>query len=382
MKISKTTVIASAFLLVFSPFAKCTEESSPELTLKSPCAVLMDTGTGDVLFEKNSHETRYPSSLAKIMTLLISSQKLGTGEITEGETVCISDNAGATKGPGVWLKSGEIISVQDLIKAVTMVSANDACAALAEHISKSENEFVACMNAKAKELGMNDTEFKDCLGADESESHTTAYDIAIMSRELMNHSNIMSFTAKWIDHIRNGQTQIVNTNKLLRSYSGTLGIKTGTSQKAGSCISAAAEKNGIRFVAVIMGCENPKERNKEIQSLLDYGFSEYTLASPQNESEIPKEIKVTNGMLPCVPIIAESACKIMVSKKNSNKITSHINIPECINAPVLKNQKIGEIIYKQENKILCSHGIYAAQSVPELKMRPLLTSMAHVFFKL
>lgn len=231
-----------------------------EAEVKAPSAVLMEAQTGKVLYEKNSHEKRPCASITKVMTLLLVMEALDTGKIKLTDTVSASEHAASMGGSDIWLKPGESMSVDDMLKATVIASANDAAVALAEFVSGSEDEFLQQMNEKAKELGMKETVFKNCNGLDEDGHVTSAYDVAVMSRELMKHKKIFDYTKTWIDYLRDGKTQLVNTNRLIRSYNGITGLKTGTTGKAGSCISATAERDGVKLIAVVLGASSTDDR--------------------------------------------------------------------------------------------------------------------------
>ena len=362
------------FSAIFSPLSRA------EFTLESPRAVLIDGDSGRILFEKNANEVCSATSLMKIMNALLTIEAIENGELEEHDNVTISDNASSIPGVNVWLKSGENASVKDLLKAISMVSANDAAMALAEHLSGSEGKFVSRMNEKAAELGMKNTIFKNAVGSDDDGNVTTAYDVALMSSELINHKSIIPYCATWIDHIRSGSTQLVNTNKLLKTYSGTTGIKTGTAEKSGSCIAATAEKNGIKLVGVILGAKTPDERFKEIKNMLDYGFSEFVKTSPPSE-EIPQSIKVKNGMLQEVPIKAENLQPILMPKKNSQNISSKVSLSEEITAPVQAGQKVGEVTYSQNDNVLYVCNITTTDSVNEINFKDVFSNMMKTFLK-
>ncbi len=362
------------FSAIFSPLSRA------EFTLESPRAVLIDGDSGRILFEKNANEVCSATSLMKIMNALLTIEAIENGELEEHDNVTISDNASSIPGVNVWLKSGENASVKDLLKAISMVSANDAAMALAEHLSGSEGKFVSRMNEKAAELGMKNTIFKNAVGSDDDGNVTTAYDVALMSSELINHKSIIPYCATWIDHIRSGSTQLVNTNKLLKTYPGTTGIKTGTAEKSGSCIAATAEKNGIKLVGVILGAKTPDERFKEIKNMLDYGFSEFVKTSPQSE-EIPQSIKVKNGMLQEVHIEAENLQPILMPKKNSQNISSKVSLSEEITAPVQAGQKVGEVTYSQNDNVLYVCNITTTDSVNEINFKDVFSNMMKTFLK-
>lgn len=376
---NKLSIILSLIISIFL-FCPLSSNAASNLEIESPRAILMDGETGRILFEKNSEEVCSGTSIMKIMNILLAIEAIESGELEENDSVTVSDKASSTPGVGVWLKSGETTTVKELLKALSMVSANDAAIALAEYMEGSEGKFLSKMNEKATQLGMKNTIFKDIIGSDEDGNVTTALDVAIMSRELINHKTILPYCATWIDHIRNGSTQIVNTNKLLKSYPGTTGLKTGTSEKAGSCISATAEQNGIKLIAVILGSEKPDKRLKDIKSMLDYGFSEFVKVNPKS-TEIPLSVKVKNGMTNQVSINSEPIKSILLSKKESQNITSQIKLTEELTAPIQKGQKIGEIIYLQNDNKLFTCDITTSDSVDEINFKDVFFETLKCFFK-
>ncbi len=374
-------VLTSLFFLYSSTTTYVHGGGLPEIN--APSYVLMEQSTGKVLCEKNPHEVRPAASVMKIMILLAAVESLDSGLISEGDMVTVSDNAAASKGANVWLKSGESISVEDLIKSVAMVSANDACIALAEFISGSEGKFLTMINEKAKKLGMNDTIFKDCIGSDEDGNVTSAYDVAIMSRELMEHSSITPYISTWIAHIRNGQTQIVNTNKLLKTYQGAMGIKTGTENKAGSCISACAQRDKMVLIGVILGGANSKDRFNDISSILEYGFSGYVMLSPKvPEDEMSKSVKVLNGMLPEVKVKAMVEGEFLIPKGKEDSVTCEIFQEEGLTAPISSETCVGKIKYKLGDEILAEYDIVTTENVKEVKFMLVLEELFTHFVKM
>ena len=262
-----------------------------EEEVKAPAAVLMEAQTGRVLYEKNPHEKRPCASITKVMTLLLVMEALDAGKISLTDTVTTSAHAASMGGSDIWLKEGETMSVDDMLKATVVASANDAAVALAEYVAGSEEDFLRQMNEKAQELGMADTTFKNCNGLDEEGHLTSAYDVAVMSRELMKHKKIFDYTMIWIDYVRDGQTQLVNTNKLIKSYKGITGLKTGTTGQAGSCISATAERDGVQLIAVVLGAANTKDRFSAASTLLDYGFANWSVATRRRRQlQVPRSL--------------------------------------------------------------------------------------------
>ena len=370
----------TAFLLLSA--STNTSHAEGDLDIASPSAVLIEQNTGKVLFEKNSKEVRFGTSVMKIMPILLALEAIDAGKISENDKVNTSNNAATAQGADVWLKPGESITVCDLIKSISLVSANDASIALAERMAGSEGAFVSDMNARAKELGMENTIFKNCVGNDEDGNVTTAYDVALMSRELMKHKNIIQYTTTWIDHIRNGQTQIVNTNKMIKFYQGITGLKTGTSPEAGSCISATANRNGVRLIAVTLGCESTAGRYKDAASLLDYGFASYTTITPILPEDMPKTVKVTNGIQNEVPITADITGNIIVPKGSEQNISYEITLNENITAPIEENYKIGKLICKLGNETLCEYDIIITSNVLELEFTLIFKNLLINFLSL
>ncbi len=376
--------LASLLLILFPMRVMGDEksENSTNLNIESPSAILIDGESGKILFEKNSQEVRSATSLMKIMNLLLAAEAMEKGDINLNEKVPISENSEKVSGAGVWLKENESVSVEDLIKAIALVSANDACVSLAEHMKESEGSFVSKMNQKASKLQMSNTIFKDCIGGDDDGNVSTAHDISIMAKELMKHENVSSCLTTWIDHIRNGETQIVNTNKLLKSFKGSTGIKTGTSEKAGSCIAASAERNGVKLIAVILGAKDVKERDKEIISLLNYGFDEFIKITPKIPENFPETLKIKNGMKSEIKIYTPVKENFLIHKNLLGKISSNINLPEEISAPIDKNQKIGEINYNIGNETVYRCNINSSDEVEKINFKSVLGCVVFQFFKM
>ena len=379
-KIKKICSIIIAFCIVIASTVEVSAENEIEVT--APSAILMEQNTGKVLFEKNADEVRTGASLMKIMCLLIAMERIDENKLSLTETVTASDNAAEVKGADVWIKSGESMKVEDLIKAIAMVSANDATVALAERIAGSEQKFIEMENEKTKQLGMQNTVFKDAVGSEESGSVTSARDVALMSRELMRYKNIIPYVTSWIDHLRDGQTQIVNTNKMVRTYQGTTGLKTGTSEKSGSCISATAQKDGMELIAVALGCSNSKDRFKDATVLLDTGFSEYKSIKPRLPEDIPNFIKVKNGMQSEVELTTEVDGEFLVKKGEEKSISCSVELKEELTAPVSKGEEAGKLIYKLGDEILAEYGIYTIYDVEQVNFKSVFNGRVLQFLKL
>ena len=288
--------------------------------LPAPSAVLMEESTGKVLFEKNAHEKRPCASVTKVMTLLLVMEALDSGKIKLDDEVAASAHAASMGGSDIWLEEGEVMTVDDLLKATVIMSANDAAVVLAEYVAGSEDEFVQQMNQRAKELGMKDTTFLNCNGLDEDGHLTSAYDVAVMSRALISHEKIYDYTQVWMDSVRDGKTQLVNTNKLLKTYNGITGLKTGTTSKAGSCISATASRDGLGLIAVVLGCATTNDRFQSAAALLDSGFANWESLS-LSVPALPK-LSVTNGVETEISLSAKESgpISVLAPKGNQEKV--------------------------------------------------------------
>lgn len=341
---------------------------SGELHVKAKGAVLMDLGSGTMLYEQDSR-TRLPiASVTKVMTLLLVMEALEAGRVAWSDPVTCSATASAIGGSQIWLEPGEIMTVEELVKAAAVVSANDACGALAEHLSGSIPVFVAAMNERAKQLGMNDTEFKDCSGLDDS-GYSCAYDVALMSRELMKHQEIERFTTIWMDSLRGGESQLVNTNKLLRHYTGATGLKTGTTNAAGHCLAATARREGTSFVAVVLGCATTGDRWEGARTLLDYGFAHYVTYKPTTEGLGLEPIPVIRGQSPQVEIGVDDPAPLLLDKGAQGQVQSEIEPATDLQAPVLAGQTVGTWRLTVGGQILAEYPIRAKQEVPAVTFR-------------
>lgn len=365
MKLKKLSAGLIALAIAFS----CAPAGASALEAKevnAPSAVLMEAQTGKILFEKNSHEKRACASITKIMTLLLVMEALDSGKIGLTDKISVSEHAASMGGSQIWLKPGETMTVDDMLKACVIASANDASVVLGEYVAGSEEEFVAQMNQKAKALKMNDTTFKNCYGLDEEGHVTSAYDVALMSRELIKHKKIFDYTKTWMDYLRGGKTQLVNTNKLLKTYRGITGLKTGTTNQAGSCISATAERDGVSLVAVVLGCADTKTRFASAASLLDSGFANWSVTQPAIPKEAEKPIPVRNGMEPQVETNVDSGGSILVPKGKAGSVKYQVQAEENVAAPVQEGQILGKVTCSLDGSVLQEYNIRAKTSVAEL----------------
>ena len=332
-------------------------------------AVLMDVATGTVLFENNSHEPLAPASVTKVMTMLLIMEAVDSGKITLEDSVTASENAAAKGGSQIYLKAGEVMSVSDMLKSIAVASANDCACAMAEHIAGSESAFVEAMNQRAKELGMRDTHFVNCTGLDDDdaakEHRTSANDIALMSRELLkNHPLIKKYTTIWMDTVRNGAFGLSNTNKLIRFYPGSTGLKTGYTSGAGYCLSASAQRDGMELVAVVMGAKTSQSRNAACKELLDYGFANFAVISPEL-SEVPG-VSVKLGRQDTVSAALGENTGLLIDKAQKSSVTTEVTLEERVTAPVARGQRIGTLAIKSGEQTLRQIPLVAAQAVERL----------------
>lgn len=363
-KLSLALIIAIIFTAV--PVFSVDVNAVTGETITAPSAVLMETSSGKILFEKNPHEQRPCASITKVMTMLLVCEAIDSGKLSLDDTITASAHAASMGGSDIWLEEGETMSANDMIKATVVASANDAAVALAEHLCGSEEVFVQKMNEKANQLGMKDTVFKNCNGLDEDGHITSAYDVAVMSRELMKHEMIFDYTSIWLDNLRDGKTQIVNTNKLLKTYKGITGLKTGTTNDAGCCMAASATRGDMSLVAVVLGCNSGKERFSDAAALLDYGFANFSVTQLKAPDDFPKTIKVENGMQKNIGIGCDINSSIVLDKNSGSKIVSKIDLPESIEAPVASGQKLGTVTYSLDGKAVKSFEITALQHAEQI----------------
>ena len=311
----------------------------------------MDQSTGKVLYEHNSHEKLRPASVTKVMSILLIMEALDSGRITLEDKVPCSETASSMGGSQIWLDTTETLSVHEMLKAICVVSANDCTVAMAEYLAGSQEAFVSQMNARAKELGMNDTTFKNCHGIDEDGHFTSPYDIAIMSRELITkHPNITNYTTIWMDSLRDGKSELVNTNKLIRNYKGATGLKTGSTSVALYNLSATATRDSLSLIAVIMKAPTTKIRFAEAQKLLDYGFNTYEYKEFAKKDDVVSNINVNKGTLPNVDVIFANNAGMLIKKGQGKNISQSIDLPESIMAPVSEGQKLGEVTYVNDKE--------------------------------
>ena len=342
--------------------------SAAELEITAPSAVLMDVATGTVLYEQYSHERLAPASVTKVMTLLLVMEALDSGKISWDDTVSASEAAAGKGGSQVYLEPGEQMPITDMIKSVVVSSANDCATALAEHVAGSESAFVELMNQRAQELGMQDTHFVNCTGLDDepsaAEHLTSAYDIALMSRELLMHEEIKQYTTIWMDSVRDGKFGLSNTNKLVRFYDGTTGLKTGYTSSAGHCLSASAKRDGMELVAVVLHCPSSTDRFESAKKMLDYGFANYALFDPTQEQTGYDPIPVELGTAATVQPVLQEAKPILMDKALQAQVTQQVELTDAVSAPVAQGQQIGTLTVEAGGQVLAQLPLVAAQEVP------------------
>lgn len=362
--------------LLFSPLpAAAAQEDNMPLPLSSASALLMEKETGTILLQQNAHQKLEPASVTKVMTLLLVMEAVDSGRLSLDESVPVSAHAAGMGGSQVYLKEGERLSVSDLIKCVAVVSGNDCAVALAERLSGSESAFVDQMNQKAQALGMEDTHFVNCTGLPAPGHLTSAYDIALMSRQLLlHHPDIRQYTTIWTDSIRNGAFGLTNTNRLIRFYDGATGLKTGFTASAQYCMSAAAQRNGMELIAVVMKAPTTAQRFQDASCLLDYGFANYALLTPQPEGPLAP-IDVLLGQSKTVQPQLQRECRLLVEKAQADQITTRVDLARDVQAPVDPGQTLGEFQVYVGEQLRDTVPIIAAQGVERLSVPGLFSQL-------
>ncbi len=334
-------------------------------SLSAQSAILMEISSGEVLMSKNPDEKLPPASITKIMTLLLVMEALESEKISLDDVVTASKNASSKGGSQIWLKEGEQMTVHELLKATVIASANDASTALGEFVAGDEATFISMMNQRAKELGMVNTNFENCSGLDDTtENHySTARDIAIMSCELMKYDKIREYTSIWTDTLRDGETSLVNTNRLIRFYEGATGLKTGTTSKAGYCISATAERNGVHLVAVVLDSTSSTERFEDAKKMLNWGFANYSVFKPEVDTSLLTDVSVLYGVENSVKPIIKNIDSVLIKKGAESNITQRIDMCVDVEAPVEKGQKLGTVYFENGEKVITTCDIISENYV-------------------
>lgn len=354
------------FMLAVCSFAE--NENMMPIDVKAKSAILMDQTTGAVLMRMNENEKLYPASVTKIMSLLLIAEAIDNNVIRLTDEVTASTSASKKGGSQIWLKEGETMTVDELLKATAVYSANDACTALGEYIAGSDEGFVMMMNERAAELGMKNTHFDNCTGLDDTTTThlTTAYDVALMSRELMKHGFIKQYTGIWMDSLRDGKTELVNTNKLIRFYEGATGLKTGTTSKAGCCISATATRDGTSLIAVVMGADNSNDRFNGAKAMLNWGFANYSTVTPKIDSSLITDVNIINGQERTIKPQISANSQFLIPKGKENKLTQEIDLAAAVEAPVESNQTLGIVTVKLDGKKLGEYKLTAPHYVDKI----------------
>lgn len=338
-------------------------EGNTDLGLNAKSAILMEEATGNILYESNPDERLPIASVTKVMTMLLIMEAVDSGKINLDDMVTVSENAMSYGGSTMFLETGEQLTVNDMLKGIAVASANDGCVAMAEHLAGSESAFVDMMNEKAKELGMENTHFMNTNGLDEDDHYSSARDVAIMSRELMKHETIFNYTSIWMDTLSGGKFQLANTNKLIRFYDGANGLKTGSTSKALCCLSAAAKRNDMQLIAVVLGAPTSAERFASAKSLLDYGFANYAVNTQITAGDEVQKIAVEKGVDKEVGVVAGDSCSTLVKKGQEDNITKEIKIDETITAPIEAGQKIGTMTISRDGEVIADIDLNASSAV-------------------
>ena len=358
-----------AVTLLLSTFHVTTfaEEGKVNLAKESSSAILMERDTGTILFEKNSNEKLPPASMTKIMTMLLIMEALDQGKITLDEKVRTSERAASMGGSQIFLEVGEEMTVEEMLKGIAIASGNDASVAMAEHLAGSEENFVAMMNDKAKELGLTNSNFINSNGLPAENHYTTAYDLAVISKELLKYEDVLAYTSLYEDYLRQGTDKkfwLVNTNKLVKFYPGVDGLKTGYTREAKYCLTATAKKNDMRVIAVVMGAETPKERNRQITEMLDYAFSQYITHNLYDRGYVITESKVSKGQKPTVEVVTSETVSVLTKKgENIENVEEKITLEKNLKAPIKKGDQIGLLRLEKEGTTLAEVPLVANEDV-------------------
>ena len=360
-------LIAALLLGNFSVFADG-EKREVAMSYTAKAAYLIEQDTGTVLFEQNSTQELAPASLTKLMDLILIYEAFDEGVLTPGQKLTCSSYAKTMGGSEIWLKEGEVMTVDELLKATAVGSANDACVALAELLAGSEEVFVSMCNERAAQLGMKDTHFENCTGLDDSaQNHvTSAYDIALMSAELLKHEQIQNYTTIWMDSLRGGKTELVNTNKMVRFFKGTTGLKTGTTSKAGHCLSATAKRDSTHLIAVVLGSDTGALRFEAAKAMLNWGFANWAVVTPKVDASAIADVTILHGLQNTVKPVVPAAQPVLIPKGKEAEITQKVELAANVEAPVEKGQVLGSVTLKLGEEELGKFNLTAAEAVGRL----------------
>lgn len=375
------SVFLSAAIMLSCLVVSYAENSALPVEIKAKSAVLMDASTGKVLMKFNENEKVYPASVTKIMPLLLITEAIDEGKIALSDVVTVSGSAASKGGSQIWLKEGEQMTVDDLLKATAVYSANDACTALGEYLAGSDEAFVKMLNERAEELEMKNTHFENCTGLDDTTKNhmTTAFDVAVMSRELLKHELITNYTTIWMDSLRDGQTELVNTNKLVRFYEGTTGLKTGTTSKAGCCVSASAMREGTHLIAVVMGSENSSDRFETAKAMLNWGFANYSTVTPEIDASLIPDVSVINGVAESISPKIPQAKPILIEKGREGDIAQTIDLAVDVAAPVEQGQVLGTVTFMLDDETLGKYNLTSPEFVDKLSLKIVFMRLISAF---
>lgn len=353
------------------------------LALDCGAACLIEQNSGLIIYDYNMHEKLRPASVTKIMSLLLIMEALDSGKIQLTDKIPCTEDAAKMGGSQIWLDVRETLTVEEMLKAICVVSANDCVVAMADYLEGSQDAFVKKMNQKAQELGMNDTTFKNCHGIDEDGHLTSAYDIAIMSRELlMNHPSITKYTTIWMDSLRDGKSSLVNTNKLVRNYNGCTGLKTGSTSIALYNLSASATRNNLSLIAVVLKAPTPAIRFSNAQKLLDYGFSNYTVTSFGKKGDVIKSVEIKKGTTSSIDAILENDAEVLMSNGSNKDVTQEIKLDDTFNAPILEGQKLGEVEFSINGNVVSTVNLVANKSSDKLSFGSIIKFVMNKWFNM
>lgn len=353
------------------------------LALDCGAACLIEQNSGLIIYDYNMHEKLRPASVTKIMSLLLIMEALDSGKIQLTDKIPCTEDAAKMGGSQIWLDVRETLTVEEMLKAICVVSANDCVVAMADYLEGSQDAFVKKMNQKAQELGMNDTTFKNCHGIDEDGHLTSAYDIAIMSRELlMNHPSITKYTTIWMDSLRDGKSSLVNTNKLVRNYNGCTGLKTGSTSIALYNLSASATRNNLSLIAVVLKAPTPAIRFSNAQKLLDYGFSNYSVTSFGKKGDVIKSVEIKKGTTSSIDAILENDAEVLMSNGNNKDVTQEIKLDDTFNAPILEGQKLGEVEFSINGNVVSTVNLVANKSSDKLSFGSIIKFVMNKWFNM
>ncbi|WP_440620461.1 D-alanyl-D-alanine carboxypeptidase DacF [Bacillus subtilis] len=371
MKRLLSTLLIGIMLLTFAPsaFAKQDGKRTSELAHEAKSAVLIERDTGKVLYNKNSNERLAPASMTKIMTMLLIMEALDKGKIKMSDKVRTSEHAASMGGSQIFLEPGEEMTVKEMLKGIAIASGNDASVAMAEFISGSEEEFVKKMNKKAKELGLKNTSFKNPTGLTEEGHYSSAYDMAIMAKELLKYESITKFTGTYEDYLRENTDKkfwLVNTNRLIKFYPGVDGVKTGYTGEAKYCLTASAKKGNMRAIAVVFGASTPKERNAQVTKMLDFAFSQYETHPLYKRNETVAKVKVKKGKQKLIELTTSEPISILTKKgEDMNDVKKEIKMKDNISAPIQKGQELGTLVLKKDGEVLAESPVAAKEDMKE-----------------